>query len=252
MLTIYNTEIQKDDYGRYCLNDLHKAAGGESRHKPSEWMRNKQTTELINEIEIAGIPAIESKQQVGTFAVKELVYAYAMWVSPKFHLAVIRAYDAMVTQHVAQPDDQVRSALTLLEGAARMLNYSETSKIKGLTVIANHYHLPTKMLPAYVEEVSVTRALGDLLKDHSSKFSAVRVNPILEGLGIITKLSRRTSKGATRNFWNITEAGLAYGKNEICAQYPNETQPRWYVDKFPELLALVEAQIPSNVVTLHA
>lgn len=93
-LTISGVSVRQDEQGRFCLNDLHRAAGGEARHKPSEWLRTKQAQELISEIEKAGIPAIQSKQQLGTFAVKELVYAYAMWISPKFHLQVIRAYDA--------------------------------------------------------------------------------------------------------------------------------------------------------------
>lgn len=105
-LVVANTAIRQDVGGRYCLNDLHKAAGGENRHRPSLWLENQQTQELIEEIAKAGIPALEQNQPVsvvrggsspGTYVCKELVYAYAMWISAKFHLTVIRAFDALVT-----------------------------------------------------------------------------------------------------------------------------------------------------------
>lgn len=107
-LTIASTSIRQDDHGRFCLNDLHKASGGEKRHQVSDWMRQSTTGELVVEISNSGISRskpIEAKagRYGGTYAVKELVYAYAMWVSPKFHLAVIRAYDQMVTQGHGRP-----------------------------------------------------------------------------------------------------------------------------------------------------
>jgi len=96
-LIITDVAIRQDSQNRYCLNDLHKAAGNENKHRPSLWLKNKQSIELVNEIEKAGIPAIQLKQQLGTYGVKPIIYAYAMWISPAFNLHVINAYDALVT-----------------------------------------------------------------------------------------------------------------------------------------------------------
>lgn len=90
-ISVANVSVRQFD-NLYSLNDLHKASGGEARHKPSNWLQNKQTADLIAEIEIAGIPAIQKKQGLGTFVSKELVVHYGMWISPAFSLKVIRAF----------------------------------------------------------------------------------------------------------------------------------------------------------------
>ena len=106
-LLIGNFTIRQDGEGRYCLNDLHKASGGQDRHKPKYWTGLIQTKELVQEVCKGVIPPLDEKQVIttihggnnrGTFVAKELVYSYAMWISAKFHLIVIRAYDAMVMQ----------------------------------------------------------------------------------------------------------------------------------------------------------
>ncbi|QKE37386.1 KilA-N domain-containing protein [Ferrovum myxofaciens] len=113
-LTIAETVIRQDAEGRYCINDLHRAAGGEARHRPTQWLRTKIATDLVEELENSDalISASEQNQSVsvtkggdgiqGTYVVKELVYAYAMWISAAFHLKVIRAYDALVTKPVEE------------------------------------------------------------------------------------------------------------------------------------------------------
>ena len=107
-LILEDTYVRQDEQGRFSLNDLHQAAGGEQRHRPNYWLETKQTQDLIAELgnswnsmssgtSIAGIPAIEAKTKVGTYVARELVYAYAMWISPAFHLQVIRTFDALAT-----------------------------------------------------------------------------------------------------------------------------------------------------------
>ena len=84
--------------GLYSLNDLHKAAGGEKRHQPSDFLRIDQTQALIAEIHSEdprseAIKVVNGGRAPGTYACRELVYAYAMWISPAFHLKVIRTFD---------------------------------------------------------------------------------------------------------------------------------------------------------------
>lgn len=105
-LTVCGVTIKQDAEGRYCLNDLHKAAGGEPKHKPAEWLRYSTAKDLIDELKV-GNPTLYPLATAmgrfgGTFVVKELVYAYAMWISPKFHLEVIRSYDRLATEGVAE------------------------------------------------------------------------------------------------------------------------------------------------------
>jgi len=45
-----------------------------------------------------------------------------------------------------------------------------------------------------------------------------------------------------KRFKSLTDSGLRFGRNETSPQNPNQTHPRYYVDKFPELLELIESQ----------
>lgn len=112
--------------GLYSLNDLHKAAGGADKDQPHKFMRLESTKALIEEIsneinrspETASAPVeVINGDGGGTFVCKELVYAYAMWISPAFNLKVIRAFDAMTTKTKLTP------AETLLGMAQQLVDH---------------------------------------------------------------------------------------------------------------------------------
>jgi hypothetical protein len=50
LLVIAGVTVNTDEEGRYCLNDLHKAAGGADKHKVLNFIRLDSTRELVDEL----------------------------------------------------------------------------------------------------------------------------------------------------------------------------------------------------------
>jgi hypothetical protein len=121
-LILDDHRISHDALGRFNLSDLYRAAGSQPRHRPSYWLTNSRTRKLIEALKLeAGIPASNSGKGLNleagipaskfepvatvkghgitaTYVVMELVYDYAMWVSPDFELKVIRTFHALQTR----------------------------------------------------------------------------------------------------------------------------------------------------------
>lgn len=118
-LIILDQEIRTYE-NLFSLNDLHVSSGGNLKHKPSNFIRLDTTKNLIAEIEKDNQHALKIIRGTngGTYACEELVIAYAMWISPQFHLVVLRAFMAMrrnQPQQLALPEPEKTYTVTLTE-----------------------------------------------------------------------------------------------------------------------------------------
>lgn len=138
-LQILNNSIRTLD-NLYSLNDLHFASGNNPKHRPSLFIRNEQTKELVKEIEsentrstktIFALKSIRGGKDIsiqGTWACEELVLSYAMWISPKFHLVVLRAFLAMhkgeaKQQQLALPEPEKKYTFEFTEYELEQLTW---------------------------------------------------------------------------------------------------------------------------------
>lgn len=111
-ISVANVVIRQFD-NLYSLNDLHKAAGGEKRHQPANWLRSQQSIDLIEYLKSEELESIQKKQGLGTFVSKELVVHYGMWISPAFSLKVIRAF--LDTQEAVSGSHKLETQTTIDE-----------------------------------------------------------------------------------------------------------------------------------------
>jgi len=145
-------------------------------------------------------------------------------------------------------------AVAGVEAVANYLRLSESGRIAFIKPVIEQYGVAIQ-LPAYAIDAPPsltavsslpTNSATALLKEHGVGMSAVSFNKILESLGIIETLSRKSSKG-DKHYKSVTKYGLIYGKNVTSPSNAKETQPHWYIHKFSELLNLVMNKHAANL-----
>lgn len=160
-LTILKTTIRKFD-NLHSLNDLHFAAGGEAKHKPSNFIRLDTTVELIE-----AIKADSDREPVkvirgtngGTYVCEELVLSYAMWISPKFHLIVLRAFLAMHKSESQNANQIQPLALPMInddfkQAMIKILNYASQYEVFQRAICTKRGEAQQRQMEFFFSEIS--------------------------------------------------------------------------------------------------
>ncbi|WP_312120276.1 KilA-N domain-containing protein [Kosakonia cowanii] len=259
LLVIDGVSVRRDILGRYCLNDLHRAAGAQDKHKPAFWLRNEQTDQLIGELQICNsatqepVSVIRGGSEQGTYVCKELVYAYAMWISPRFNLKVIRTFDEAIRTPEAALSasaDKMQAGIILLGFMQKSLNLSNSSVLGACQKLQEAAGLPN-LAPQYAIDAPSdavdgssrpTQSLSALLKTHKIAMSAANAYQQLAKLGIVEHKERRSRsvRDGVKRFWSLTAKGCMYGKNITSPVNPRETQPHFFESRFSDLLRLLD------------
>ncbi len=127
----------------------------------------------------------------------------------------------------------------IFEMAINTIKSDPASKITMLKKPGEERGHSMNYLPEYVEAPDHHESLTRLIKENHCPLTPVTVNKILISLGLLETKTRPSSKGHHKQYKEITKDGRRFGLNLVSPKSPNETQPHWYVETFPELLEIV-------------
>lgn len=86
---------------QFSLTDIWKLSGMGEEKRPSKWLKTEHAQQQIAYLEFLSeihhgriLPSCETSKSknVGTWAIKELAISYAMWLSPEYHVEVVKGF----------------------------------------------------------------------------------------------------------------------------------------------------------------
>lgn len=152
-ITVFDKTIRTDADGRFCLNDLHKAAMANGQatvaHRPASYLRNANVKAFVEALDseaqnCASVETIKGGTDQGTYATELVALRYAGWISPKVEVEVYKTFQKVANvdeglthdliERQQDPEAQRRLAARAQSKVSR-LAYTETLKQHGVNGI---------------------------------------------------------------------------------------------------------------------
>ncbi|EIC83968.1 phage antirepressor KilAC domain-containing protein [Serratia sp. M24T3] len=125
---IAGVDITTDAEGRFNLNALHKASGGEKKDGPTYWLALESTQNLMNELDkqttVISVVKKEGRHG-GTFAHELLAVEYAGWISASYRLKVNQTFIDFKTGKLQSAFDPMAALNDAEFLRGTLLTYSE-------------------------------------------------------------------------------------------------------------------------------
>lgn len=229
----------------FCLADVARVL---------ELVPSKLTQRMTDDV-LSKYPIVDSlgREQLANFISEDGLYdaifesrkpearKFRKWVISEVLPSIRKTgqYVSPAAQFQAPQNPQLSYAQTqlfLADALADRLRLNDVSRLEMYQTLAEQYDLK---LPNYVPSKGVLKSAKALLKEIGSDISAIKFNLLLEKNGFIAQMTRPSTNGKEKKFWNITDKGAMFGENQVNPRNPKETQPGWYADKFHELYNIV-------------
>lgn len=148
-----------------------------------------------------------------------------------------QAQAKMQAEQVKPQQSALQDKLTVANWVMDSLRYSDAARLQLVSQIAEPYGVPVSdYVPA---QNGASHAVSELLKERGVELSAIKFNKLALAAGLLEEKTRKGQHGKVHKYYSVTEKGLKYALNDIYKDVPGQTIPKWYDNKFDEVLSII-------------
>lgn len=145
--------------------------------------------------------------------------------------------EQMQAEQMKPQQSFLQDKLTVANWVMDSLRYSDAARLQLVSQIAEPYGVP---VPDYVHAPNgASHAVSELLKERGVELSAIKFNKLALAAGLLEEKTRKGAHGKVHKYYSVTEKGLEYALNDIYKDVPGQTIPKWYDNKFGEVLEII-------------